>query len=45
MSQVPRIMTGPENQHLLRIPRAVSKFEAMGILKNVFRTLIVQITG
>ena len=39
MSQVPRIMTGHENQHLLRKPRAVSIFEANGnILKCFYNT-------
>ena len=45
MSQVPCIMTGPENQQLLRKPRAVSNCKANGNIKNVFKIFIVQIPG
>ena len=36
MSLAPSVMTGPENQHLLRNPRAVSNFEAYGNVKKMF---------
>ena len=36
MSTVPRIMTGPENQHLLRKPRAASNLEAYADIQKCF---------
>ena len=46
ISQVPRIMTGPGNQHLLREPCAVNKLVIWGLMGTfiiVFKILIVQI--
>ena len=36
MSQIPWILTGPENQHLLCKPHAVSNFEAYGNIQKCF---------
>ena len=36
MSQVPRFMTGPENQHQLRKPRVVNNFDAYENIQKCF---------
>ena len=38
-------MIGPENQHQLRKPRAVSNLEAYGNIQKFFNILIGQIPG
>ena len=47
MSQVPRYMTGPANQHKLRKPRSVSNFEAYENIQKCFfkDSISVQIPG
>ena len=45
MSEVPRIMIGPANQHLLHKHVLLVILRLTEIFKNVFKILIVQIPG